>query len=86
MKEKRGCISPVSNRSILFGRAAAQLQLGGDVFERPPHALRRRGIDCAGIDEEVEPGIMLADDWRSCARRVGAAFHCVGHDRMRDAL
>ena len=75
----------LSDRSILFGRAA-QLQLGNDVFERPPHALRRRRIDRAGIDEEVEAGIMLADDRRSFARLVGAAFHRVGPDRVSDAL
>src|SRR5215468_10958711 len=59
----------LSDRSILSGRAAAQLQLVDDAFERPTHALRRRRIDRSGIDEEVEPGIVLVDDWRSFARR-----------------
>src|SRR6516164_5101677 len=76
----------LSDRSILSGRAAAQLQLGDDALERPTHALRRRRIDRIGIDEEVEPGIVLVDDLRSFARRGDAALDRVGHDRVGDAL
>src|SRR5262245_15719434 len=72
--------------SIWLGRLAAQLQFSGDFFERPTHPLNRRRIDRAGIDEKVEPGVMLADDLRGLARDVGATFHDVGHDRMGDAL
>jgi hypothetical protein len=58
----------LSDRSILFGRAAAQLQLGDDVFERPPHAL---GNGVGGKDEmRVESHQLFRERWQPCAVEV----------------
>src|SRR6266446_1668697 len=74
-------------RSDLFGRRLrARFERGDNLLEQPADPLRRRSIDRPGVDEEIEPGAVLADHMRLLPGLAHPAFHRVGHDRMADAL